>query len=256
MDQFIKNLARGAGQILKNGFRTKFKINEKSAFWDVVTEFDLAAEKYVIDKIKKKYPTHAFVSEESGYIGKAKNFWVIDPLDGTRAFSKGIAQFAVSIAFVSGRTVEYGVIYDPIADELFFAKRGNGAFLQNKRIKIADPGKLQFATIAMIMGTGKTPPGERMYYYENLVVKNSLWLSKLDSAALTMAYTACGRYDFSVIKYLSPWDNAAGALILREAGAKVTDSRGKVYRWESEDVVAGAPKIHREVMNIIKSYHK
>lgn len=235
---------------MREGFRTKFKVSEKSAYWDKVTEYDLASEKFIIEKIQNKYPRHGILSEEAGVVRRHHQFWIIDPLDGTHAFSRGLAQFAVSIAFVSRNKLKLAAVYDPMADELFFAMEGKGAFLNGRKIFITRPDRLEHAVLALILGSGKTSKRQRKFFYDDLVVKHKLWNSKLETAALTLSYTACGRYDMALMKNLSPWDYAAGALILKEAGAKVTDCRGKNYAWDFEDVVAAAPNLHKELVKI------
>src|SRR3989338_7275566 len=148
MERFIKNLAKGAGAIVREGFRTKLKISIKDTPWDLLTEYDLASEKYIIDRIAKKFPNHGILGEESGQIRSGKHLWIIDPIDGTTAFTRGIAQFAVVISFVKNNNIEMSVVYDPIADELFFAKRGKGAFLNGKKITVSGKSDLDHAWIA------------------------------------------------------------------------------------------------------------
>src|SRR3990167_4034173 len=156
MEQFIKNLTRGAGAILRDGFRRKFKVKIKSAFYDLVTEYDLLSDKYITERIAKKYPTHGILSEESGHNGKRKNLWVIDPMDGTHAFAHGVPQFAVSIAFVSNDILKYAALYDPMQDELFYAAKGKGAFVNGKRTSVNIAEKLNFATVATYIRVGGT----------------------------------------------------------------------------------------------------
>src|SRR3989338_3076332 len=119
MQSFIKNLAKGAGDILRDGFRKEIEINHKKGHWDVVTQYDLASDKYIQDRIKKKFPSHGILSEEGVDIKNKKNLWIIDPLDGTRNFSRGIPIFCTTFSFIKNGVLEYGVTYDPIHDELF-----------------------------------------------------------------------------------------------------------------------------------------
>lgn len=251
MESFIKNLARGAGKILRDGFRTEFKIDHKTAVWDVVTEFDLASEKFLIDKIKRRFPNHGILSEETGLVGRKKYIRVIDPLDGSIPFSRGYAQFAVSIGFVTLGQIRYGVVHDPIADEFFYAKRGKGAYLNGKKISIAKPEDLHFGNTYLALGTGLATDYERRFIYNKLVIPYQLWQGGVMACALSLAYTAAGRLDVAITR-LPPWDNCAGALLLQEAGAKVTDFKGRPYRWDKDELVAASPKLHKEAIKVLR----
>lgn len=254
MEKFIKNLARDAGKILRDGFRTELKISYKVASWDIVTQYDTKSEKYIIGRILSKYPRHGIMGEESGHIIKKNSFWVIDPLDGTRAFSRGMPQFSVSIAFVHNNQIKLGAVYDPMRDEMFFAEDKKGAFLNDQKITVSQAPDFRFAAAAMIMGTHKSTIKDKKFLYNDFVIKYSLWNSKLESAALMAAYTAAGRYDLAVMLHLSPWDYDAGALLLKESGAKVTDLKGKSFRWDFENLLAANPKMHRQALKVLKHY--
>lgn len=251
MVQFIKNLARGAGKILKDGFRKEIEINHKKGHWDVVTQYDLAADKFIQGRIKKKYPKHAILSEESGQIGKGSNLWIIDPLDGTRNFSRGIAQFCTIIGYVHGGKLELGAIYDPIRDELFYAQRGRGARLNGKVINVSSAESLDFAHFAADIVIDATSSSLRRKI-ERMSVKESLWNLSFASAGINLVYTAAGRTDASLMLGGNPWDYAAGCLIAAEAGAKVTDLKGNLYRWTFDELVAANPKVHREILDYLK----
>ena len=249
MEAFIKNLARGAGAILRDGFRKKIKINEKAAFWDVVTQYDLAAEEYIISRIHRKFPGHGIVAEESGERGGGKNFWVIDPLDGTRGFSRGIQHFTTCIAFVSGGTIKNSVIYDPMREELFSAARGKGAFLNGRRISVSRTADLPHALLGLYIGIGAHQIRQKIY---SRFVASDAWHFKTMGGAMTMAYAAAGRADGVVCACINiggPWDLAPAALILREAGAKVTDFKSRPFHWNSREMVAANPVLHKKIMD-------
>lgn len=252
MQRFIQNLALRAGKILRDGFRTEFKISQKTATYDLVTEFDLAAERFIIDKIQKKYPSHGIIGEESGHIKKRKNFWLIDPLDGTHSFCRGLPYFSTSIAYVHNNKLKVGAVYAPAMDELYLAAAGKGATLNGKKIGVSQTAELKYAIISPILGTSRTTLAERAKIYNKIVIKNWMWMEKIGSAALTLAYGAAGRYDAVLCRHLSPWDYAAGALILEEAGAKVTDLKGARYRWDGGDILGANPKLHSELLGQIK----
>lgn len=252
MENFIKNLARGAGKILREGFRTKFKINHKTASWDVVTEYDLAAEKFIIEKIKRRYPGHGILSEETGSSGKKENLWVIDPLDGTLAFTRGFAQFCTSISFLQKGKIKLAAVYDPVADELFFAKKGKGTYLNNGKVRIHEPNSLEFSNISMFLGWTVTTDSQKKFIYENLVIKRKLWRVGGTSASLSCAYVACGRFDTLMSMNLPVWDHCAGALLMQEAGAKVTDFKGRAFKWGSPFLIAASPNIHGEIVKVLR----
>ncbi|MDP3741488.1 MAG: inositol monophosphatase family protein [bacterium] len=250
MEKFIKNLARGAGKILREGFRTEFKVSYKQGTWDLVTEYDLASEKYIIDRIRKKYPRHGILSEETGLIGKKDKIWVIDPLDGTLPFARGYQQFGVSIGFVSRGKVRYAAVYDPMHDELFYAKKGRGSFLNGKRIGIAKPHDLYHANIYAALGTGIATDKQRKTVFNKLLLPFGLWRAGALAAAVSLAWMAAGRLDVAITS-LPLWDNCAGALLLQEAGAEVTDFGGKPWRWDKGELIAASPKLHRQIMEAV-----
>jgi len=251
MESFIKNLAYGAGKILRDGFRKKMKIARKSGPHDIVTKYDFASERYIIGKIKGRFPGHGIISEESNpEIDNGKDTWIIDPLDGTNAFARGVAQFSVSIAYVHSQQLSLGVVYDPIADELFFAQAGHGAFLNNKKIRVSDRKELRGSLAIYSYNVNDTPLAT--------ILKDTKAISKagllpwcLCSSALDGAYVASGRADLNIDRDAHPWDYAAGALIMKEAGAKVTQADGKPYRWDSRSLLAANPVLHKKIINTL-----
>lgn len=252
MEKFIKNLARGSGAILREGFKKKFKSRLKSnRRWDVVTNFDLAVDKFIIKRIQKKYPNHGIITEESGQIKKSKNFWILDPIDGTYAFVKGLDQFCISLAFVSNDILKFGVIYDPVRDELFFAQKNGGAYLNGRQISVARTRDMEFCHASIILGSGATAKKDYKVIFNN-AAKYPVWFAKLESAALNAAYLAKGIYDVLLVKNLSCWDISAGALLMRESGAKVTNWDGKAYRWDSRGLLAANPILHKKALGLVK----
>jgi len=244
MDKFIKNLARGAGAILRDGFKKEIEINHKKGFWDIVTQYDLASDKYIVERIKKKFPSHGIISEEGTEIKNKKHLWVIDPLDGTRNFSRGIPIFCTAIAYVKDGKPIFGVTYDSVHDELFFARRGRGAFLNGNQIYVSSTQLIEhgFAT-----GAGLSKKINQLFLDQNI------WRVNLASGALSLAYLAAGRYDFSIHAGGNSWDYCSSALIAMEAGAKVTDLQGKAYQWHMGEVMAANPALHKKIMNELKS---
>lgn len=250
MEQLIKNLVRGAGAIIRDGFRKELQINHKKGHWDVVTQYDLAADKFVTDRIKKQFPKHSILSEESGAVGQGKNVWIIDPLDGTRNFSRGIPQFCSIIAYVHGGRLELGAIYDPIHDELFFAKKGKGATLNGKVIHVSQTEKLDFAHFAIDIVIDYASK-DLQKKVQNMWASENLWNVSFACAGVNLAYTAASRTDASLMFGGNAWDYAAGCLIAQEAGGKVTDLKGRAYHWKSKEVVIANRILHNQIISYL-----
>ncbi|MCC4799895.1 inositol monophosphatase [Enterovibrio norvegicus] len=217
---------------------------------DFVTNIDTSAEHIVIDVIKKSYPDHSIVSEEAGVIsGKDADYqWIIDPLDGTTNFVKGIPHFSVSIALrIKGRT-EVACVYDPIRNELFSAQRGSGAQLNSKRIRVNSPKDLT----GTILATG-FPYKAKQHSEGFMKVVSALFVDCADfrrtgSAALDLCYVAAGRFDGFFELGLKPWDMAAGELIAREAGALCTDFSGATDYMQTGNIVSASPKVLKGIL--------
>ena len=224
---------------------------ERKARHDYVTEVDKACEDEIVREIKRYYPEHAFLCEEGGASGEGDVVWVIDPLDGTSNYMHGIPHFAVSIAQrVKGRT-EHAVVYDPMRDEMFTASRGSGAFLNQKRIRVSSRNNLDNAVLATAF-----PFRQRQQLQAYARVFQAI-LSKIEdfrragTASLDLAWVAAGRLDGYFELGLQPWDVAAGALIVREAGGVVLDFEGKDTVEDSGSIVAAPYKLMTPLQQII-----
>ena len=211
---------------------------------DFVTRVDHAAEEAIIEIVRKAYPDHGFLAEESGASGAdAEYVWIIDPLDGTTNFIHGFPQYCVSIGVRHHGALAQAVVYDPVKNELFTASKGRGAFLNDRRMRVSKCLKLQDA----LVGTG-FPFKEltRLDLYTKQLVhlmQYSSGVRRAGAAALDLAYVACGRLDAFWEMGLSPWDMAAGVLLIQEAGGLVTDLSGEQTFLESGEIAAGTPKI-------------
>ncbi|MCC5872971.1 MAG: inositol monophosphatase [Gammaproteobacteria bacterium] len=247
--------ARRAGQIIVRALDRvdTLDIQEKRKN-DLVSDVDRAAEKAIVDILSKSYPDHAFLCEESGLIGAAgaDHTWIIDPLDGTTNFLHGIPHFCVSIACrVRGR-LEHAVILDPLRDESFIASRGHGAQLNDRRIRVSKRAHLDGALI----GTG-LPPGEveaHLTPYMSMletVTRRAGSVRRSGAAALDLAYVAAGRLDGFFESGLKPWDVAAGALLVTEAGGLVADFTGDMHYLSGGSIVAGNPKCFKAILQTI-----
>jgi myo-inositol-1(or 4)-monophosphatase len=219
---------------------------------DFVSEVDREAEQVIIDTIRKAYPDHSILAEESGdHKGKDEFQWIIDPLDGTTNFLFGFPQFAVSVALKHNGRLEQAVVYDPLKQELFTGSRGAGAQLNRRRLRVTPRRSLEGA----LLGTG-FPFRQQQYLDAYLEMFKALFpdtagIRRAGSAALDLAYVAAGRLDGFWEIGLSPWDVAAGALIVREAGGIVTDFDGGEDFLQTGNVAAGSPKIIHEILKTI-----
>jgi len=243
--------ARRAGQILLQGMDRLHQIQvEEKAPNDFVSSIDRQAEDAIAETLKKAYPECAIWGEERGRTGPdgAAATWIVDPLDGTLNYLCGIPHFAVSIALQRGRHLEHGIIVDPVRNEEWVATRGTGAYLNGKRIRVSQVRGLEKAVLA----TG-IPPGARgrMGEYQVLLgrcMERCRSVRRQGAAALDVAYTAAGRVDAFMEMGLSPWDVAAGALLVREAGGFVGDLSGGDAWFESGDIVAANPRCFKALI--------
>ncbi len=219
---------------------------------DFVTDVDRRAEALILSVIRKAYPDHAVLAEESGNSGKGDMQWIVDPLDGTTNFLHGCPQFSVSIAFRHKKQIIHAVIYDPLRMELYTASRGRGAHLNNRRIRVSKLTRIDNA----LVGTGfPFRKLERTQSYLHTLEKmchSVAGVRRFGSAALDLAYVACGRLDGFWEFDLHVWDIAAGVLLIEEAGGLVSDMEGKQRHMESGHVLAGSPKIHEKMLKLLQ----
>lgn len=227
------------------------KVSEKGHH-DFVTEVDTKAEEAIIQVIKDAYPAHAIIAEERGEMEGEEFTWIIDPLDGTVNYLHQFPFFAISIAVKRGDTLEHAVVYDPIRDEMYTASRGDGALLNNRRIRVSSNFKMGEALI----GTGF--PTKEIHHFQaymrtfETIFPQTLGVRRAGAAALDLAYVAAGRLDGFWEISLKEWDMAAGALLIKEAGGYVSDLRGTAEYLESHQIVAGNPKIHKLLLQEIQ----
>jgi len=224
---------------------------------DFVSEVDRFSEQEIINTIKQAYPDHAILAEESGRHNQKDDdnqaVWIIDPLEGTTNFLHGFPQYAISIAMKQHGNLQVGVIYDPMRQELFTATRGQGARLNDRRIRINPDTKLE----GSLIGTGFP-----YYQYDYLdrymailkeVITKTAGVRRPGSAALDLAYVAAGRFDGFWEFNLQPWDIAAGILLIQEAGGLASDFENEHNYLESGNIVCGAPRVHQALLEIIQS---
>ncbi len=247
--------ARNGGKVIIRSFEQldKVEVNSKGSN-DFVTSADIAAEEAIIETLRKSYPEHTIIGEESGVLtGSDDDYqWIIDPLNGTSNFIKGIPQFAVSIALKVKGKLDQAVIFDPIRGELFTASRGKGAQLNNMRIRVKSHKDLS----ATILATGfpfkqKQHTKAYMAMFTSLFEKTSD-IRRAGSSALDLAYVAAGRVDGFFEIGLKPWESAAGELLIIEAGGLVTDFTGGHNHTQSGNTVASSTRLLKEILKNIR----
>lgn len=255
MTTIASRAARDAGKLLLNYFNRmdQVEVQEKQAN-DFVTEVDRASEQIIINAIKKAYPDHAILAEESGRHAGNDFLWIIDPLDGTTNYLHGFPQFSISIALQHRGQLEAAVVYDPLRDETFSAHKGGGAYLNDHRIRVSRQKDLHGA----LLGTG-IPYRDQQHvdaYFGMMkaLIKNAAGVRRPGSAALDFAWLAAGRTDAFWELGLAQWDFAAGALLVKEAGGVVTDLSGGDKHFETGNLVAGNIKIHQEMLKEISPF--
>jgi myo-inositol-1(or 4)-monophosphatase len=257
MTHMALRAARKAGDIIVRATDDLDRIEvENKGANDFVSEVDRAAEKEIIYQLSKAYPDHGFLGEEGGVAGnpEAEYRWIIDPLDGTTNFVRGIPHFAVSIACEYRGKIEHAVVLDPVRREEFTASRGRGAQLNGRRIRVSKLNGLDGALIGTGIPFKARQAGHLPAYTRSLekLAAGSAGIRRAGAAALDLAYVAAGRLDAFWEIGLSPWDIAAGSLLIREAGGLVGDFNGEEKYMESGNIVCGNPKCFKAVLQITK----
>ena len=244
--------ARKAGDVIARNVDRydTFTVAEKATN-DFVTEIDRIAERRIIDTVRRSYPDHAFLAEESGAHGHGDFEWIIDPLDGTTNFVHGFPHVAVSIAVRRRGRIEHAVVFDPLRQELFTASRGSGARLDDRRIRVAAKSGLKGALLGNGFPSREIDRLEPYLAALKALTSGSAQMRRSGSAALDLAYVAAGRLDGVWELGLSPWDVAAGALLVQEAGGIVAEPGGGDDYLRSGDVAAANPKVLRAMLRTI-----
>lgn len=244
-----------AGKYAKMNFGKAIKISFKGRI-NLVTEVDKKSEKLIVGLIKSRFPDHSVLSEEMGQkLTGSKYKWVIDPLDATTNYAHGFPFFCVSVALEEEGSVILGAVYDPMRDELFFAEKDKGAFLNNRRISVSKIKSLSRSLLATGFSYRVKQDRTNIRHFENFIA-GSQAIRRAGSAALDLCYVACGRFDGFWEMGLFPWDTAASSLIAEEAGGLVSDFSGKDFNIYYDDILASNGIIHDQMIRVLKKGQK
>ena len=220
---------------------------------DFVTSADKRTEKIIIEELLKAHPNYGIISEEAGYINKSNknNRWIIDPIDGTMNFLNGIPQFAISVAYEEENEVKCGIIFNPVTNEMFSAEKGSGAYLNNSRMRVSNKRKLSEALI-VTGGPKQASKIKKKIFSEYISISTQVSnVRKFGSAALDMAYVACGRFDGYWQRELNYWDIAAGIILIKESGGFVNFFEEDMKVPLKKNIIASNSIIHKELRHLI-----
>ena len=247
--EIAAGIAREAGALTTKYFNrgVQFEIKGEQ---DLVTEADRASEELILERLRSHFPSHTIVAEESGLHDKSSEYrWYVDPVDGTTNFAHGYPVYNVTLALEHKGELIAGVVYDPTRDEMFAAERGSGAYLNNRRIQVSPAPNIEVALFSTGFPTRRRHLDVNIHFFYQLAMVTH-GIRRSGSAAIDLAHVACGRLDGFWEFRLSPWDMAAGKLLIEEAGGTVTDMRGRPHRLDSIHLLASNGKIHPGTLNI------
>lgn len=252
---YLERLARQAGQILRAGYQQEHQVDYKGVI-DLVTEIDRRSEDYLLGEIRRDFPDHHILAEESGGTRGDEHQWYIDPLDGTVNYAHNIPIFSVSIAYASNGTLSLAAVYEPMREEMFTAERGKGAHLNGRPLRVSTVTDLQKSLL--VTGFPYDAWDSKFDNFANFVkfAKMTQGVRRLGSAALDLCYVAAGRFDGFWELALQSWDVAAGGLICEEAGARVTNVFGEAdFISPPQSIVATTPGIHARMLEELEQNH-
>lgn len=250
----LEEAISAAGVIVQRRFQGDFVIDHKDGINNLVTEVDKQAEATIIRIISRHFPQHTILSEEAGLLEQHSDFtWLVDPIDGTVNFAHGIPLCCVSIALAYKKQLLLGSVFNPMMGERFFAEKGRGATLNGKPIRVS--AKEDFARACLVTGFPYRMPefGDHPVKVFERAIMHGLPVRRLGSAAIDLCWVACGRFDGFWEYNLSPWDIAAGYLIVEEAGGVITDFEGRPYDIFDKETLATNGLIHQPLRNLIRN---
>jgi len=254
IDKIIQ-ISKEAGEIIREGFGKNFSIEYKTNASNLVTEIDKKSEALIINFIKKEFPTHSILAEESGSHEKDSEYlWVIDPLDGTTNFAHGFPMFAVSIGVQKNGETICGVVYDIMRDEIYSSEKGSGSFRNGKKLKVSANNELRKSVL--VTGFPYNIAENPDHAFERFIasLKSARAVRRLGSAAIDFCYVASGVFDAFWEVHLHPWDICAGKLIVEEASGVVTNFSGKEIDIFSKQILATNNIVHEKMINLLGNY--
>ena len=244
---------RRAGKILRSSIAQRRVVKKKSEL-SLVTATDKAAEKYILQIIRKAFPNHAILTEESPPLGSSPCRWIIDPLDGTTNFAHTYPVACVSIAFEENGRVEFGGVFDPFRGELFFAERGGGASLNGRPLRVSKTRSLSESLLCTGFPYDRRQRADKYLSIFKAFMMKVQGIRRTGAAALDLCYVAAGRFDGFWELKLQPWDKAAAMLIIKEAGGCLSNFQGRPLTLEDIQNVASNPRIHRPMLKVLKPF--
>lgn len=243
------DIAREAGALLANYFERRVSFELKGEF-DLVTEADRASEKMIVERLRSHFPSHGIVAEEGGGHSSSSEYrWYVDPLDGTTNFAHTFPIFNVTLALEQAGEMLVGVVFDPIRQEIFSAERGSGAYLNNRRIRVSKTSLLEDSLLCTGFPSRRRHLNVNVHFYHQLAMATH-GVRRTGSAAIDLAWVACGRLDGFWEFGLNPWDMAAGCLLVTEAGGKVSDMKGQPHHLTSPHLLADNGLLHDQIVQI------
>ncbi len=254
LKEVLTEAIKESGKIIQSYFNGTFLVEHKEGINNLVTEVDKLSEEKIINIIKQYYPEHSIISEEVGEMMLESDYqWIIDPIDGTVNFAHGIPICCVSIGILHKGILIMGAVYNPMMNELFFAERGKGAYLNDVRISVSK--KSDFRTACLVTGFPYKWParGEHPIKIFERFILEGLPVRRLGSAAIDLCWVACGRFDGFWEYNLSSWDVAAGYLLVEEAGGKITNFQGGPYSVFDKETLATNGLIHEDMLHLIRN---
>ncbi len=248
----VINISREAGEIIREGFGKNFLVETKGSLTNLVTEIDKLSEKTIIEFIRKKYPAHSILAEESGGQEFSSEYkWVIDPLDGTTNFAHGLPIFSVSIGVQKNDEILCGVVYDVMRDALYSSEKGSGSFCNGRKLSVSSNDDIRKSVVVTGFPYNIAENPDNAFERFISFLKETRAVRRLGSAAIDMCYVAEGVFDGFWEVSLNPWDMAAGVLIVNEAGGKVTDFSGNKIDIYRKQLLASNGKVHSKMIKIL-----
>jgi len=250
--EFATKIARKAGDFLKKNSSGRRSISYKDKIGaNIVTDMDTASEAMIVKALKKEFPDHAIVAEESGLSGDSPHKWYIDPIDGTTNFAHGFPVWAVTLAYEANGVIQAGATYAPMLDQMYWAARGKGSWCNGKRLHVTKTARLEHALLCTGFSYLLEYRKVNLKYFSEFLMKAQA-IRRMGAASLDLCWTAAGAFDGFWEMRLGPWDMAAGIVILEEAGAKITDFQGGPVDIRRGDFLGANPALHRRMLDVLR----